>query len=113
MKIRVLGTCVQKIQKTDGQKQERRDDRWRCGCRHRKQVLVYVYIYDITHVCIIIRSYLGAEDLYPLVVAVGGLSAVVNGGHHPVLEGEHRQARVDVTRLPDGRVDLKKLNKQV
>lgn len=52
------------------------------------------------------RTHLGAEDLNPLVVAVGCLSAVVHGGHHPVLKREHGHAGVDVAGLADGGVDL-------
>ena len=55
--------------------------------------------------------HLGAEDLHPLVVPVGGLAAVVDGYDHSVLEREHGQAGVDVARLPDGGVHLKKNKK--
>lgn len=54
----------------------------------------------------IIRAHVRPEDLDPLIVAVGGLPAVVYRHYYPVGERENRQAGVDVARLPDGRVHL-------
>lgn len=51
--------------------------------------------------------YLGAEDFHPLVVSVRRLPAVVDSHHNPIGESEHCKAGVDVSRLPDGGVDLK------
>ena len=47
----------------------------------------------------------GAEDLGPLVVAVGGPPAVVDGSHRAPLEAQGEDRGVHVPRRADGRID--------